>query len=419
MELRRTKNVKDLNRLLANMDSFEGSRAQEISSLIRQENLISLTKLVTKGGNKGFAVPYRIATDHPGSENFIYNAPRYYPVGEAILNQAMHLLEIHGNSKEVAQLKAQIDFVSQLTNFVFYSSKGEEGAIEGLKALTTLSPERDYLIGYVKLNEAGLIENALLIDDEAKYLALATPQIAVQPSEKSLPLLEIVKETKKNPIDSADYNHPLFLKLKAVMNARQQNLNPLTEELIDKLKKQGQQPQSNFLPAFQEKLLKFEQENNEQQKKIIQEMTLLNQKFSSLPFAEFLVYVKAAGMLPLLEEVQKLQGKHIISKGEFENYLVEIQEANQLQKLDQVVSELSNMLSLKNIPDYEMLILYQNAVSYHTLQKLSYFLLTPTENSEQVDNRDLILHILKTSWISDPDVVEFFLNEYDLSASRR
>ncbi len=430
MELRMTKNVKDLNRLLANMDTFEDGTADEVSALIRKENLIPLSKLVKKGGNKGFAVPKELAKERPGSENLIYNAPRYYSMGEAIVNQAMHLLETQGNSKEVTQLKGQIDFISQLANYVFYSSNGKEGALEGLRALSTISPNKNFLVGYVDLNDNGIVEKTHLVEDQDKYLAMAnlpadqiamhTSQIILE-SEKTLPLLEIVKEKQVVPIEIdptvVDYNHPLFLKLKALMNARQQNLERFTEGLLEKLKLHNQFPQKGFLASFQEKLLKYDQENSEQQQKIIQEMVLLNQKFSSIPFAEFLSYVKAAGMVSLLEEYQKQLGSQILSKEEFEDYLVEIKDATQLQDLDKIVSELSTMLTLKNIPDYQSLILFQNAVSYHTLQKLSHFLLT--SGNSQMDKRDLILHILKTAWISDPDVVEFFLNEYDLAMTKK
>lgn len=416
MELKRTKNVKDLNRLLANMDSFEGGKAEEVSALVRQENLIPLSKLV-KGGNIGFALPEGL------DNNFVYNAPRYYSMGEAILTQAVRLLEAQGNGREIVQLKSQLDFISQLPRFVFYSTKGEEGALEGLKALSTISPGQNFLVGFVNLNENGIVGRTDLIEvgetgakiDPAEQMAMHTSQLILE-SENSLPLFEIPKEQSEIASVSVDFNHPLFLKLKALMNTRQQNLNLFTEDLIEKLRGQNQQPQPEFLKNFQERLTRYDQESRDQQQKIIQEILLLNQKFSSIPFAEFYSYAKAAGMQFLLEEYQKQAVGHILTKEEFENYLAEIKESRQLQELDHVVSELSHMLILKNIPDCQTLILYQNAVSYHTLQKLSQFLLMPSDQPTPKDKRDQILHILKTSWISDPDVVEYFLNEYDLSA---
>lgn len=427
MELKRTKGVKDINRLLANMDEFEGAKAEEISNFIEHEQPIPLSKVVLKGGNKGFAVPSLLAEERPGSENLVYNAPRYFNMGEAILEQARHLLESSSNSKEILQLKGQIEFISNLPDFVFYSSKGKGVALEGLRALATVDPHQDYLVGYLKVNDRGLIEQVNLINDEDKSLVIKenpeeliaeqSSQIVLNGVGKTLPLFEIANEKVSTNLDLfnfvVDGNHPLFLKLKALAVTREQTLHMISQEMVDRLKKHNNQPQSNFLPLFQEQLVRYDQENSEQQQKIIQEILLLNQKFCSIPFTEFLSYVRAAGLISYLKEYQSQSESNILSKEELERYLAEIQKAANLLELDQVATELSSLLTLKNVPEYETLIVFQNAVSYHILQKLSHFLLKTTEVKAQENGRELILHILKTSWISDPDVVEYYLNEHE------
>ncbi len=440
MELRRTNNLKDLNRLLVNLDFLEGHKAHEITAFISQQELIPIRFLAGKKNNNGFDISPSLAKVRPGAENFIYNAPRYHLFGEKLLDSALHLFDNATNSKDIGSLKEQIEFVSQYPDFVFYSSKGKQMALEGLQALTTLVPDNDFLVGYLKLNENGYVLGSRLVDDQSELEFTRIPSQMFQEDEIAEKVSHILEAKQtlldeeheddfsikgadvKNERQDIDVNHPLFLQMSALLTNRHQELSVLSEEMVDLLNKQNQKPQSQFLMLFQKLLTQYEQVSFDAQQKIMNELLQLNQKYANLPFEEFMRYVKASGMEPYMGDyfIQKnaFSEADDLTSEEFTEYLGSIQNVTNLKDLNISLNEISDLLTIENVPDVDTLITYQNAVRHHTSQKLSQLLLTSSgdilPNAFDEENHNLLLKIFTSAWITDSEEVDFYLNEFDL-----
>lgn len=418
MELRRTGSLNEINRQLVNLDVYSGSKAEEISAFVNQQELISLSKLA-KRGNAGFDVPAQLAEMQPGSENHVYNAPRYYGLGQEFLEQALHILDHAKNSKEIGVLKKQLDVMKDYPNFVFYTPSGKEKALEGLKAFNTISPFQGFLVGFVELNQKGQILKTALIDlNEISFDDFISEQsvaILTEAEKQQITANEMVAGTSPLNVDT---NHPLYLKLYSLKTLRQQNLSSKSEEMVKLLLQQDLSPQTNFTQQFQHQLKLYEQVNQEQKQKMLEQLVQLNQKFSFLPFAEFLHFVKSVGLESFLEEYKELGVQGEISKEEFDTRLSHLQNSENLHDLMLRIADLSEKLNLKSIPDYNQLIAYQNTMRDVVLQKLSQFFLLKNDRFQtsvfQSDGRESLIQIFKSAWIYDPEIVDFYVNEYDL-----
>jgi hypothetical protein len=445
MKLRKIMDLKALNRLLVNANTLDGINAVEVSNLVSQGELIPLSNFINKKENQGFSPPKALALIRPGAENYIYNAPRYYHLGQNIMAKSLDIMENPGSSQDVAMLQQEIAVLAKFPDLVLYSSEGMELAIQTQKALLTLAPKEKFLIAYLQFNSRRLISNShLLMDDGAidasnsdNNVSISNPQNRMTPNVPSLgDNFDSSKDAQEAPLeDSKDKNedspeshetietsHPLFLQLVAMTSIRQQALKPLSDEMISMLNLQNQIAQEDFIPRFRHLFAQYEQENIEQQIKIIKKLSQLYQENTHIPLAQLMGFVKAAGLETVVQEsLKKLQQKpeaSFFSHEMFEVQLKKIQESTDWAELDKQVSETAEMLKLQQVPDPEKLIAYQNIMRSQVLQKITHFLLshdTPLPVSAyQEDNRHLLSHILKTAWVMEPDTCDFYLNEFDL-----
>ena len=435
MEMRKISNIKALNRLLANPNVLDSPRAAEISYLVRQGELIELSSFLN---NQGFAAPKALSLVRPGSENLIYNAPRYYHFTEALLIKSLSLLQILGSSYEVTRLQQQMSDLSQFSNLVLYSSQGMQKAIQAQKALAMLVPNHPFMVAYLNLSNEGYITNShlLLNDDHSDFLASApTPQSTVlglgslsnvpklagnreiadaRPFVKNTPLHEITSEI--------DPNHPLLLRLAALTADRQRALKSVSDRMIVLLNGHDEGKTVAFSDNFSKLLTWYLQVEQQRQEKIMQELKALYQEYSAMPLSQFTDYVKVAGLgLIARESLTQFSveiGNTALTPEQVGQQFQKIQAAKSFSELSKVVAETASMLSLIRMPDHEKLISYQNEMRLRTLQQLSKFMLSPSSRlppSEFSENNRIILGlILKDAWVIDNDEMAFYLNEFDL-----
>lgn len=166
MLLRKTWQYKELNRLLLDPELFSKGHEQQISDLLHQFDIIPL-ELLARSHTEGmqYHPPKALALLRPGAENKIYNAPRYYLFGEAILEKARAFFP---NAEGIGQDPQPIDAEAlyPLPDMVFYSSYGLAQAQHNQQILQTLSPLGQVLTAYLRFNAQGkLVGSHLLIGD--------------------------------------------------------------------------------------------------------------------------------------------------------------------------------------------------------------------------------------------------------------
>lgn len=166
MEIRKISDLKTLNRLLANPNPLAGGNGEEISRLVKQGKLMSLTSLAGKKNRWGFIPPKGISSQKQGAENYIYNAPRYYPLGESLLERAILIGQSKDKNYDTLLFKQDLELISQLPNIVLYSSKGIETAAEGHRAIKSFATDSDFMIAYIRFNDDGIVINSHLIDKD-------------------------------------------------------------------------------------------------------------------------------------------------------------------------------------------------------------------------------------------------------------
>jgi len=279
MELRKTIDLKSLNRILVN-PSLDGSVAKDVSNIVKKAEIISLSSISKRQHRLGFSPPKALALIRPGAENRIYNAPRYYNFGESVMQKAVFLAENQENSNEISMLKNEIKTLTGYPNFVMYSSQGLQAAIQAQKALALFEPDAKFLIAYLQFNAHGVVQSShLLIDDNSEDLAMKE---VVSPLRNSaLAPLQIQRSTiiaQQGDTSDADITHPLYFQLSALAANRQQVLKPISHEITTLLDVENQQALPDFQEKFRTLSSRYLTANEEQQARIVRGITHLYQE---------------------------------------------------------------------------------------------------------------------------------------------
>lgn len=427
MELRRVGNLKALNRLLVNPNVLDDEGAEDVTELIRQSELIPLATLAARKKDKWFSPPKALTLIRPGAQNLIYNAPRYYHLGEGLIKRALNLMENPGSSHDINRLKQEIEMMSNLPNMVLYAAWGIQNALDAQRALATFAPQGKFLTAYFQYNSKDeIVGSHLIMDDDSEHqLAFTKPEAAKENTNQ-----EFSKGDEENSLHlPADFDeeHPLIYQLQALSNARQMALKPLSDEIIALVKQNNDGLVVNFGARFHKLMDEYEKRSREQQDVIIKELNQLYHEYRHMPVNQLMVYVKATGLEGFIKEVLKVQaaklGKTILTTGQIEQQLQKIQNSSNFDSLDQAVSESADLLSLERLPDLDILIPYQATMRSLVLQKLNLFLLAPENALSQIsfssDDRESLAHILKLIWMTEQEEYDFYLNEFDLLSQEK
>lgn len=419
MELRILKDVRHLNRLLANQDPLEGPSRKEITSLIKEGQLIRLGNLALDSEQEDFSPPKNLAWIKPGAENLIYNAPRYYRLGHPIIEKAIALSSSKGSSQEVAALKQKVEMFSSLNHFILYSDQGKKTALLARQGLMLFAPSEKLLFGYLQLNAQGKIYQVSLLkeDEEIKDSALVSSRegdgvIAFQTN------LDHTKGevVKKNSEDfQIDINHPIYILLHALTQAREIELSPLTISLNNLIDQELSFPQAQFQLEFQ-KLSHAYLIGNAKHKQLIKEaLQNLYQQYENIPIDQFFTFVKA---LKLEHLIQKENASFsIIDENYHQNIevlLTYIENGKSFLELDHFIDLTTAWLNLDSIRDPNELMKYQNLIRNQSLKFIEKILLTPKKSFIiKQEDRDLLEHILNQERLFKHEEREFFLKEFD------
>lgn len=438
MEMRKISDLKKLNRLLANPNPLDGKNGTEISKVVKEGTLMSLACLSGNNNNWGFPPPKALAFTRPGGENYIYNAPRYYPFSESRLRKAIFLTGHDASSVEVTSLREEIEELSKFRDIVLYTSQGLQASIDAQKALSTFFPNRKFLVGYVKFNEKGYVASSnIFINDDANDLGLLeqgtiSSDSLIASSQIDDPFSSSQNERETNQIEDdnafyssfsgepfVDTNHPLFLRLQAIAATRTRVLTPITKAICNAYRKQNVEITPGFNHQIEQLAQEFRETDKELSARMVLELTTLYQEYSEMPLEQFMKFIEASKLTTFIHEALNAHSeKEPLSDSQgIEEEIENIGKANSLVELDDAVQKAAGGLNLDKLPDPNLLIALQEKLYNAATDKLSDFLLSSESIYAKVplkeQDRTTLIRILKTAWVTDPDEFEFFIGEFE------
>jgi hypothetical protein len=475
MEIRRTTDLKSLNRLLLNPNTLEGINAIEVSNLVKQYEIIPFSVLSAEGKDLGYILTKSLSLIHPEAKNAVYNAPRYYPFGETILKKALMVTDNYVNPYERSLVQEEIKRLAKYPNLILYTTKGMKWLLRAQKAVGILYPSHNFLFATLGLSPQGKIldshlvmdtkallegtdedlqEFALLMEQNDKFNAFELdfnePMQDVEPSPIAP---DDIAQPLSNPASIVDTKHPLYrellhlstlqkkaalsfeIQLEALLEIEHREdiiffLNRLQSVLKKAESTYQDEPQKSdknqaaitFLGELVRIMNQYQATHSKEQQSLTLELSRLQQSYSHLPLSEFIAYVQAAGLRGFgfdeIKQMNNIQQESEILESKIQTLLKNIQLTDNLAFLENNLTELVNVLTLDKISDPKKLIDYQNEIRLHVLRKLNDFLLTSGKTlplKEFVpENRPVLANILKTAWVNDPDEFDFYLNEFDL-----
>lgn len=418
MELRTLKDLRSLNRLLANPDPLEGINGKEISTLVKQGGLIRLSTLAAEANQPDFAPPKNLGWVKPGAENFIYNAPRYYRLGQSLMQKAINLSTAKGTSQEVAALKQDVESFSNLNHFVIYADQGRKFALLTRQSLATFAPSDKLLFGYLLFNNQGKIYQVHLLkeDEELKDpISLLSrdkdsEQIALGGTKIDFKDRQLADNTQH-----VDFNHPIYIQLQALTMARENELTPLSTALHNLLNHELHHPNNNFQIEFQTLSHTYLMADAKHRQLIKEALEILYHQYEDMPANQFIAFVKQLRLDQLIQQDDQtfsLADENCAQN--IETMLVLIEKAKSLAELDNLIHIANTWLNFDYIKDPEELIKYQNLLRNNILAQLEKQLLSQTRQlSVKAEDRDLLQRILSHERLIKAEEKDFFLEEFD------
>lgn len=408
MELRKTNDLRVLNRILLHTETLDGSSHHEIDAFLRQSEMIPLKDLTTKEGTQGFAPPTALSLFRPGAENFIYNAPRYYIFGESFIKRAVDLANNPDSVHELGLFRQQVEKLSRFQDVVLYSSNGLKQATEAKKAVSAFLPNTSVSVAYLQYNSKGMVVGShLLFENTQKEIAAAD----FYPSNDKTSSINVSEEV----------TDALSMQLQTLAKERQATLGTLSNELIELVQHELATPTNDFKVRFEAVFKRYMTASETLNKKISDRVVELEQEYAKVPLCDFLHKASLYGLEKIAQPVleKSLTPEELYCKNnDFEALLEDVDDANNLLSLSNAVKEATQFLSIETIPDTQRLIAYQGYAKGHVQKKLSQLLLSvdSTQPAERFtrQNRALLMSILEMAWITDPDEINYYVQEFDL-----
>lgn len=423
MELRSLYDLKSLNRLLVNANTIDRANASEIFHTVEEGELISLSSL---GTAKGFTPPKALALVRPGSENRIYNAPRYYHFGEPLLTKAVELFKVMNNNNhhELVRLQQQISELSRFANLVLYSSQGIQKAIQAQKALNALSPKHAFLLAYLNFKSNGIIVNSHLLFDFEHLTteASSTNASTAHDTQKTAMIEEVITHSHNSHSEHSPYQ-TLALQLNLLVSERKKELQSISNQIITTLREHEEGKLNNFNHQLQLQITQYELVDARSYQKIIEQLKELYEEHAEIPFEELTHQIKIAGLEHIAEEsLRELAEASVeaiqINPIDVLQHIDNIANIQSFIQLEHTVSEIAGLLTLSHLPSADMIIHYQNEMRSKALKQLRILLLSPQSSMKAADlneeNRIALANTLKLIWVNDPDEYHYYLNEFDL-----
>lgn len=419
MELRALKDVRALNRLLANPDPLEGVNGKEITTLIKQGKLLPLAALAKQAKNQEFAPPENLALMRPGAENLIHNAPRYYRLSQKIVNRAIHLSTTKGSSQEVSSLKQDVENFGCLNPSILYSDQGMKSALLARQGLALFAPSDKVLFGYILLNAQGNFHQVHLLKEDEKMAELPHSPVLQMNNEELVSfhaaMLGIQGDGKNDESDTIDRNHPIYIQLHALANSRENELKPLITALFNLINQELVVPRAQFQVEYQNLSHAYLMANAKHKKALKETLDALFQQYDEIPIQQFLAFINELHLDQLIQqEDEKLAVIDENCQQNMVSLFTHIENSKSLAELDNIIHIASTWLNFDYIKDTKELLKYQNLLRNHVLEQLECCLLIQSKDfTLKAEDRPVLLDILNQERLIKPEERDFFLGEFD------
>lgn len=418
MEIRYVNDIRSLNRLLTNPDPLEKTNGKELTSLIKNGELISLKWLATETKLPEFAPPKNILLDSNRAENLIYNAPRYHRLGLSLIEKALNLSDSKLHNDEASALKKELLAISWLKDFILYSPNGKESAEAVRNSLNRLAPQNEMIFGYLEMNDEGKINEVGMLPNVATEKK--TPSLLNHSTED--PFQEVAFSDHPAELnDEQSFNHafilktdyPAFVQLQALLDEREHELKPLVNDLNESLKDDVRAPSPKFQVEFLNKAQHYAIKHEEYDHKIEKIFELFHGNYPNVSSDDFSLLLKAFHLAPPEQPKEKIALQTINIHSEFETLMNKLKQISTLAELCGWTEESSGWLACKGVKNTSDLSSIRNKLRNGCLDQLERFLCSGEELWVSPEDRQILEQILNQEEFITSEEKEFFLQEFE------
>lgn len=421
MELRTIKDIRGLNRLLANPEPLEGLNGKEITHLIKQGGLIPLSALAADSGNPDFNPPKNLAWILPGAENLLYNAPRYFRLGQNVVQKANQLSSTKGSSQDVAILKQEVEKLSSLNHIILYTDQGLKSAEVTRKSVTMFAPSDHLTFGYILFNARGKIHQAHLLKEEEEEQNDGSLALSKQDNDKTMiayqPEAQTIQNTLSKPIENPnlDRNHPIYIQLRSLVVARENELKPLVAALFNLVNQELVTPRGQFQVEYQNLSHTYLMTNAKHKKALREALDALYKQYENIPIHQFFSYIRDLHLDHLIQQNDDtLTTIDENCQQNMETLLAHIENSQSIAELNNIVHIASSWINFDYIKDPNELVKYQNLFRNQLLEQLERCVLTQKGSILiKEEDKEVLQDILNHERLIKPEERDFFLQEFE------
>lgn len=276
MVLRKTEDLRQLNRLLASPNPLDGEKGDEVTKTIQGFSILKLSDLAEGMEKDDFNPPAALKYLSPGAENLVYNAPRYYNLTNAFLKKTKAIIAQPYGTHVAALLQNDLDALSKLPQLVFYTDTSMQDAIKNRKVLRKLALQEPFFTAYLQQKDKRSARNARLVLDSKLEETEHETELAEQPffkpkstpiiQEKSDPTTQFIRE---KAVEAKQILIPLLRSLNTLLADAEERdsvfISPLFYQLVENYNEQ----KSKIAEAIQKKI-----KNNADSEKLLREAGL-------------------------------------------------------------------------------------------------------------------------------------------------
>lgn len=421
MQLRKVADIKALNRLLVNSNHLDNSNVVEVTQLVKRGELIPLSKLAKRHKSQDFSPPKALTLLRPGAENYIYNAPRYYQLGETIMKRAIDLMEMPGSAYEMARLKEDMSLLSKMHDMVLYSSDGIQLTLDAQKAIAAFVSNARFLTAYLKFNQEGrIISSQLIIDDEGSHYQepQKTVKIAKPPAAEKVPEPLAYVETNTISPEHAkeDDQDPLLTQLLSLCASRKEALLPLKAQIIHLLNEDSNRPIDGLEIHLSNSIHAYLQVDREKKQEMAQTIHRLAEENQLMSLEDFIAYLNKAGLGIGCKEILKHAVQAETQENDLQNLSDQIKTAENFIDLRKILNHASQLLVVKNFNDLNLLHMSQKLVKNEAISRVNKLLLSsmpiPITMLFNEEQRVALQHVLQLL-LENPDEQDYYLKEFE------
>lgn len=386
MELRRTTDIKELNRLLANPNPLDGMNAAMIFKLLNGAELVRLSTLAQETGHMEFNPPANLSHVRLAAASLVYNAPRYH-----LFTQPLILALAGGTTQEGEEQRALEDLLRTwkgFPNLVLYAKDNKELANRAFKSLKERFPHETFLVGYLGPNS----DNSTILTEPLPYNEPLDPYLYDFQGQEATAILEA-------PVTHDEETMRLA--------SRKRELRPIAKAIKRLFDVNTSAPESDFYDKLNVLLEDYKRHD-----------------LGLQPKTEALVLAVEEPSLRVVQTEEDETSREAIDavQDKFQRFSDQIQETKSLLQLQIVARDIALWEKLAREEAPARFSILSNKLKTQSLRRLELLLFSATSPLNQEDlqprQRVVVQSILNNVGVDDPYQRDYYLKEFDLLVER-